>query len=59
MRVSLGLKQLCEDAWEDIGIKYHAGKVVNGEVALTRDHGCFVKRDQHNADVVTITFLDM
>ena len=42
MRVSLGLKQLSEDPWKDIESKYHVGQVVNGEVALTTDYGCFV-----------------
>ncbi len=42
MRVSLGLKQLADDPWKDIESKYHVGQIVEGEVALTTDYGCFV-----------------
>ena len=58
MRVSLGLKQLSEDPWKDIESKYHVGQVVNGEVALTTDYGCFVKLDDDIEGLVHITDLD-
>ena len=58
MRVSLGLKQLAEDPWKDIESKYHVGQIVEGEVALTTDYGCFVKLDENIEGLVHITDLD-
>ncbi len=58
MRVSLGLKQLAEDPWKDIESKYHVGQIVEGEVALTTDYGCFVKLDEDIEGLVHITDLD-
>lgn len=58
MRVSLGLKQLTEDPWKDIESKYHVGQIVEGEVALTTDYGCFVKLDEDIEGLVHITDLD-
>ena len=46
MRVSLGLKQLTDDPWKDIESKYHVGQILEGEVALTTDYGCFIKLDE-------------
>ena len=47
MRVSLGLKQLTEDPWKELETKYHVGQVIEGEVTLTTDYGCFVKLEEH------------
>src|SRR6056300_91669 len=58
MRVSLGLKQLAEDPWKDIESRYHVGQIVEGEVALTTDYGCFVKLDEDIEGLVHITDLD-
>ena len=58
MRVSLGLKQLAEDPWKDIESKYHVGQIVEGEVALTTDYGCFVRLDEDIEGLVHITDLD-
>ena len=58
MRVSLGLKQLAEDPWKDIESKYHVGQIVEGEVALTTDYGCFVKLVEDIEGLVHITDLD-
>jgi len=58
MRVSLGLKQLAEDPWKDIESKYHVGQIVEGEVALTTDYGCFVKLDEDIEGLVHIPDLD-
>ena len=58
MRVSLGLKQLADDPWKDIESKYHVGQIVDGEVALTTDYGCFVKLDEDIEGLVHITDLD-
>ena len=58
MRVSLGLKQLTEDPWKELETKYHVGQVIDGEVTLTTDYGCFVKLEEHIEGLVHITDLD-
>ena len=58
MRVSLGLKQLADDPWKDIESKYHVGQILEGEVALTTDYGCFIKLDEDIEGLVHITDLD-
>ena len=58
MRVSLGLKQLTEDPWKELESKYHVGQVIEGEVTLTTDYGCFVKLEEHIEGLVHITDLD-
>ena len=59
MRVSLGLKQLTEDPWKELETKYHVGQVIEGEVTLTTDYGCFVKLEEHIEGLVHITDLDL
>ena len=58
MRVSLGLKQLTGDPWKELESKYHVGQVIEGEVTLTTDYGCFVKLEEHIEGLVHITDLD-
>ena len=58
MRVSLGLKQLTEDPWKELETKYHVGQIIEGEVTLTTDYGCFVKLEEHIEGLVHITDLD-
>ena len=58
MRVSLGLKQLTEDPWKDIESKYNVGQILEGEVVLTTDYGCFIKLDEDIEGLVHITDLD-
>ncbi len=42
-RVSLGIKQLTQDPWEDITDRYSVGTQVNGTVTSITDYGCFVE----------------
>ncbi|MFW5735251.1 MAG: 30S ribosomal protein S1, partial [Oceanidesulfovibrio sp.] len=42
-KVSLGLKQLVPDPWEDITEKYPEGKRLNGKVTNLVDYGAFVE----------------
>lgn len=42
-RVSLGLKQLKEDPWEDLVDKYPVGRRVFGKVTNVTEYGCFVE----------------
>jgi small subunit ribosomal protein S1 len=42
-RVSLGLKQLGEDPWDNIGRRYPANSRVFGKVSNVTDYGAFVE----------------
>jgi len=42
-RVSLGLKQISEDPWETLPIRYHTGSRVTGKVRSLTDFGAFVE----------------
>ncbi|QDZ00132.1 30S ribosomal protein S1 [Nitratireductor mangrovi] len=42
-RISLGMKQLEADPWEDIGTKYPLGKKITGTVTNITDYGAFVE----------------
>ena len=42
-RVSLGIKQLTEDPWENIAQRYEVGSRVSGTVTSITDYGCFVE----------------
>ena len=42
-RVSLGIKQLTEDPWENITNRYEVGGKVSGTVTSITDYGCFVE----------------
>ena len=44
-RISLGMKQLVADPWEDIDRLYRLGEMVTGEVARIAGYGAFVKLD--------------
>ena len=44
-RVSLGLKQLGDDPWDNLIGKFPKGKRVRGEVTNVADYGCFVQLD--------------
>jgi small subunit ribosomal protein S1 len=42
-RVSLGLKQISEDPWETLPVRYHTGSRVTGKVRSLTDFGAFVE----------------
>ena len=42
-RVSLGLKQLTPQPWDDVEIKYAIGNIVNGKVVSLTNYGCFIE----------------
>jgi len=42
-RISLGLKQLAPDPWEQVASQYHAGDRVKGKVVSVTDYGAFVE----------------
>ncbi len=45
-RVSLGLKQLQRDPWEDIESRYHIGDIVIGKVTKLTSFGAFVELEE-------------
>lgn len=42
-KISLGVKQLSTDPWENIEKEYPAGKIVDGEVSKITNFGAFIK----------------
>jgi len=42
-RISLGIKQLEPDPWDNVGAKYEAGTKFNGRVTNITDYGAFVE----------------
>lgn len=45
-RVSLGMKQLQENPWANVGSKYVVGATVSGKVVSLTDYGAFVKLEE-------------
>ena len=54
-RVSLGLKQLTDNPWENITEKYPVGSVVEGKVVNLTDYGVFVELEPGVEGLVHIT----
>ena len=48
-RISLGMKQLSDDPWEEIDRLYRMGDVVSGKVARVAGYGAFIELD-HDID---------
>ena len=46
LRVSLGLKQIQNDPWEEIDSKYSSGGVYEATVSNVTDYGCFAELEQ-------------
>ena len=57
-RVSLGLKQLGEDLWENIGGRYPEGARVNGRVTNITDYGAFVEIEEGVEGLVHVSEMD-
>ncbi|MCL4142339.1 UNVERIFIED_CONTAM: hypothetical protein GTU68_012184 [Idotea baltica] len=45
-RVSLGMKQLHENPWQQVEQKYQAGTTITGKVVSLTDYGAFVRLDE-------------
>ncbi|MFN4262376.1 MAG: 30S ribosomal protein S1 [Thioalkalivibrionaceae bacterium] len=58
MRVSLGLKQLGEDPWINIGRRYPTGTRVFGKVTNITDYGCFVEIEDGVEGLVHVSEMD-
>jgi small subunit ribosomal protein S1 len=57
-RVSLGLKQLGEDPWEDITRRYPEGTRLFGKVTNLTDYGCFVEIEEGVEGLVHVSEMD-
>ena len=57
-RVSLGLKQLGEDPWVDIGRRYPVGTRLFGRVTNLTDYGCFVEIEDGVEGLVHVSEMD-
>lgn len=57
-RVSLGLKQLTEDPWDDIKAHYPIGAKVKGIVTNITDYGCFVELQEGVEGLVHVSEMD-
>lgn len=57
-RVSLGLKQLESDPWEEIVKKYPIGSKLKGKVTNVTDYGCFVEINKGVEGLVYVSEID-
>ncbi|HEY5790946.1 MAG TPA: 30S ribosomal protein S1 [Gammaproteobacteria bacterium] len=57
-RVSLGLKQLGEDPWENLARRYPIGTRVFGKVTNLADYGCFVEIEEGVEGLVHTSEMD-
>src|SRR5210317_1232713 len=57
-RVSLGLKQLGDDPWNDIARRYPEGSRLWGKVSNITDYGCFVEIEDGVEGLVHVSEMD-
>lgn len=57
-RVSLGIKQLGSDPWEDLGRRYPANTRMFGKVTNIADYGCFVEIEEGVEGLVHVSEMD-
>ncbi len=57
-RVSLGLKQLGADPWQDIAARYPVGTRIHGKVTNITDYGCFVELQEGVEGLVHMSEMD-
>ena len=57
-RVSLGLKQLGDDPWVNIGRRYQANSRFFGKVSNVTDYGCFVELEPGVEGLVHVSEMD-
>ncbi len=54
-RISLGMKQLTSDPWEEIGNLFKVGDVVTGKVSKIANYGAFIELKEHIDGLVHIS----
>ncbi|MFA5684244.1 MAG: 30S ribosomal protein S1 [Lysobacteraceae bacterium] len=57
-RVSLGLKQMGEDPWDNIARRYPTGTRIFGKVSNVTDYGCFVEIEPGVEGLVHVSEMD-
>ena len=57
-RVSLGMKQLGEDPWQNIARRYPCGSRLFGKVNNLTDYGCFVELEEGVEGLVHVSEMD-
>lgn len=57
-RVSLGMKQLGNDPWEDLVERYPVGRKMPGKVTNITDYGCFVEIEEGVEGLVHMSEMD-
>ena len=57
-RVSLGMKQLGDDPWQDLARRYPPGSRIFGKVTNIADYGCFVEIDDGVEGLVHVSEMD-
>lgn len=57
-RVSLGMKQMGEDPWQNIARRYPAGSRAFGKVNNLTDYGCFVEIEEGVEGLVHVSEMD-
>lgn len=58
VRVSLGLKQLGGDPWQDISQRYPVASKISGRVTNITDYGCFVEIEEGIEGLVHVSEMD-
>ena len=58
LRVSLGLKQIQNDPWEEIDSKYSSGGIYEAIVSNVTDYGCFAELEQGIEGLIHLSELD-
>ena len=58
-RISLGMKQLTQDPWDDIDRLYRMGDVIKGKVSRVAGYGAFIQLEQDIDGLVHISFLPL
>ncbi len=57
-RVSLGLKQMGDDPWGDLAVRFPVGTKVHGKVTNMADYGCFVEIEEGIEGLVHVSEMD-
>ncbi|MEW9796961.1 30S ribosomal protein S1 [Alteromonas sp. CYL-A6] len=57
-RVSLGMKQMGNDPWQDISQRYPEGTKISGQVTNLTDYGCFVEIEDGVEGLVHVSEMD-
>jgi len=58
LRVSLGLKQIHNDPWENLESKYSIGGIYEAEVSNITDYGCFAQLEEGIEGLIHLSELD-